>query len=39
VWLVENYKSQFSSQVNSGGIDGLIKTLSERNSQLAQKKA
>ena len=38
VWLVENYKSQFSSQVNSSGIDGLIKTLTERNSQLAQKK-
>ena len=37
VWLVENYKSQFSSQVNSGGIDGLIKTLTERNSQLAKK--
>ena len=39
VWLVENYKSQFSSQVNSSGIDGLIKTLTERNGQLAQKKA
>jgi phospholipid transport system substrate-binding protein len=39
VWLVENYKSQFSSQVNSSGIDGLIKTLTDRNSQLAQKKA
>ena len=39
VWLVENYKSQFSSQVNSSGVDGLIKTLTERNSQLAQKKA
>ena len=39
VWLVENYKSQFSSQVNSSGIDGLIKTLTERNTQLAQKKA
>ncbi|MBC8118093.1 MAG: ABC transporter substrate-binding protein [Burkholderiaceae bacterium] len=37
VWLVENYKSQFSSQVNSGGIDGLIKTLTERNSQLGKK--
>lgn len=35
VWLVENYKSQFSSQVNAGGIDGLIKTLTERNKQLA----
>jgi len=39
VWLVENYKSQFSSQVNSSGVDGLIKTLTERNSQLAGKKA
>ena len=39
VWLVENYKSQFSSQVNSSGVDGLIKTLTDRNSQLAQKKA
>ena len=39
VWLVENYKSQFSSQVNSSGIDGLIKTLTERNSQQTQKKA
>ncbi|MGZ8992862.1 MAG: MlaC/ttg2D family ABC transporter substrate-binding protein [Burkholderiaceae bacterium] len=39
VWLVENYKSQFSSQVNSSGVDGLIKTLTERNIQLAQKKA
>lgn len=39
VWLVENYKAQFSSQVNSSGVDGLIKTLTERNSQLAGKKA
>ena len=38
VWLVENYKSQFSSQVNAGGVDGLIKTLAERNKQLAQGK-
>jgi len=35
VWLVENYKSQFSSQVNTGGVDGLIKSLTERNKQLA----
>ncbi|MGH6609757.1 MAG: MlaC/ttg2D family ABC transporter substrate-binding protein [Burkholderiaceae bacterium] len=39
VWLVENYKSQFGSQVNAGGIDGLIKTLQDRNNQLAAKKA
>lgn len=38
VWLVENYKSQFSSQVNAGGIDSLIKVLSDRNKQLAQGK-
>ena len=38
VWLVENYKSQFSSQVNAGGVDSLIKALSDRNKQLAQGK-
>lgn len=38
VWLVENYKSQFSSQVNAGGVDSLIKVLSDRNKQLAQGK-
>jgi phospholipid transport system substrate-binding protein len=34
VWLVENYKAQFASEINSGGIDGLIKSLTERNRQL-----
>jgi len=38
VWLVENYKTQFASQLNSGGIDGLIKTLTDRNKQLEQGK-
>ena len=38
VWLVENYKSQFSSQVNAGGVDSLIKALADRNKQLAQGK-
>lgn len=38
VWLVENYKTQFASQINAGGVDGLIKTLTERNKQLAQGK-
>jgi phospholipid transport system substrate-binding protein len=38
VWLVENYKTQFASQINSGGVDGLIKTLSDRNRQLEQGK-
>jgi phospholipid transport system substrate-binding protein len=38
VWLVENYKTQFASQLNAGGVDGLIKTLTERNKQLEQGK-
>lgn len=38
VWMVENYKTQFSSQINAGGIDGLVKTLTERNRQLEQGK-
>lgn len=38
VWLVENYKTQFSSQINAGGVDGLIKTLADRNRQLEQGK-
>jgi phospholipid transport system substrate-binding protein len=38
VWLVENYKSSFASEVNANGIDGLIKSLSERNRQLASGK-
>ena len=36
VWLVENYKTQFASQINAGGVDGLIKTLTDRNRQLEQ---
>jgi len=35
VWLVENYKSSFAAEINAGGVDGLIKTLAERNRQLA----
>jgi len=36
-WLVETYKSTFASEINKGGIDGLIKTLSEKNKKLASK--
>ena len=41
VWLVENYKNSFASEINQGGIDGLIKSLSQRNKQAesAAKKA
>lgn len=34
-WLVETYKGNFAAEINKGGIDGLIKTLSERNKKLA----
>jgi phospholipid transport system substrate-binding protein len=31
VWLVETYRSQFSQEINTRGIDGLIASLAERN--------
>lgn len=34
-WLVESYKSTFNSEIGKSGIDGLIKTLQERNKRLA----
>ncbi len=34
VWLVENYKTQFASEISAGGVDGLIKSLTERNRAL-----
>ncbi len=30
IWLVENYKTQFSGIVNQSGIEGLIKTMREK---------
>ena len=39
VWLVENYKSQFSAEINAKGLDGLITTLVERNKANATKKS
>lgn len=38
-WLVETYKGNFAAEISRGGIDGLIKTLSEKNKQLAAKAA
>lgn len=38
VWLVENYKTQFASEINANGIDGLIKSLTERNNKLESSK-
>ena len=34
-WLVETYKGNFASEISKGGVDGLIKTLAERNKRLA----
>ena len=34
VWLVENYRNTFAAEVSRGGIDGLIKSLTERNKAL-----
>ena len=36
-WLVETYKGTFAAEINKSGIDGLIKTLAERNKKLANK--
>ena len=32
VWLIENYRNQFSQQISQNGIDGLIQALNTRNS-------
>lgn len=31
VWLIENYRNQFSQEITKGGVDGLIKSLGDRN--------
>jgi len=37
IWLVENYRNTFAGEVSRGGIDGLIKSLAERNKALESK--
>ena len=37
VWLVETYRSQFRSEINAKGIDGLITTLTDMNKSNAKK--
>ncbi|MFM7484937.1 MAG: phospholipid-binding protein MlaC, partial [Burkholderiaceae bacterium] len=34
-WLVQTYRNGFAAEIQKGGIDGLIKTLAERNKQLS----
>ena len=36
IWLVNNYRTQFASVANQSGIEGLIKTMREKNEQAAQ---
>jgi phospholipid transport system substrate-binding protein len=33
-WLVETYKNSFAVEINKGGIDGLIKSLADKNKTL-----
>lgn len=35
IWLIETYRTQFTKEVNAGGIDGLINSLAERNKANA----
>ncbi len=37
VWLVETYRSQFRSEINAKGVDGLITTLTDKNKSNAKK--
>jgi phospholipid transport system substrate-binding protein len=39
VWLVENYRNAFATEISQGGVDGLIKSLVERNKSGEAKKA
>lgn len=36
VWLVENYRNQFTKEINAGGIDALIASLVARNKSNAK---
>jgi phospholipid transport system substrate-binding protein len=38
VSLVTTYRGSFSDQIRQGGIDGLIKTLGDRNAALSGSK-
>ena len=39
VWLVETYRTQFAQEVSAGGIDGLIRSLSNKNRQPSPNKS
>ncbi|MGE5651354.1 phospholipid-binding protein MlaC [Noviherbaspirillum sp. UKPF54] len=35
VWMIQTYKDSFTAEIGRGGIDGLIRTLEEKNRTLA----
>ena len=37
LWLVDNYRVQFSQIVGSKGIDGLISEIVKKNNKLSKK--
>jgi phospholipid transport system substrate-binding protein len=39
VWLIENYRNTFATELNNGGVEGLLKSLTERNKSLQSRKA
>ena len=39
IWMVENYRSQFASTLNTEGIPGLIKLLEEKADGLVDANA
>ena len=39
VWLIENYRTQFTKEINAGGIDALINSLAARNQVNTGRKA
>jgi phospholipid transport system substrate-binding protein len=36
IWLVTSYRSQFAQEITTGGIDGLITKLAERNKSAGK---
>ena len=36
VWLIENYRNQFTKEINAGGLDALIASLAARNKSNAK---
>ena len=33
IWLIQNYRGQFSQEINRSGIDGLIAAINKRNTE------